>query len=164
MEDQPRWKQGAWAYCLIAAPEDGVRTDYSSEQEQEKEEHMTSSQGRRGPAPRLLAKTVAKNTLWGASSHRLFCDHSPLSQTFNGNWYTPKPCCSSTLGNKARERLSQVPGVSEAAEARVTVEATAEKQAGTWPGSEQKSADFYPNVLGEAGLAGGGRVQILLFY
>lgn len=63
MEDQPQWKQGAWAYCLIAAPEDGVRTDYSSEQEQEKEEHMASSQGRGGPAPRLPAKTVGKNTL-----------------------------------------------------------------------------------------------------
>lgn len=168
MEDQPGWKQGTLANSLTAGPEDGVRMDYSSEREQETEENMTRTQSRGGPAVQPLAKTSGKDTLRGASSRQLFCGHSPLSPDLQQKllYYTPEHGSSSTLGNKERERLSQVQECQGQRRLGLhgEMEAKAEKQAGAWPDSEQKSPDFYPNVLGAGGLAGAGRVQILLFH
>ena len=162
MEDQPWWKQGALANCLMVAPKDGVRMDYSSEREQEVKENMTRTQSRSDPAVWPQAKTHSEGLQ--VISYPAVILLYP--QTLNKSCYTPERGSSSTLGNKERERLPQVQECQGQWKLglRGDMEAMAEGQAGAWPDSEQKSPNSNPNVLGAGGLAGAGRVQILLFH
>lgn len=130
MEDPPWWNQGACTYCLIAAIEEKGGEELQFRPEQEEEENVTRGQGTRAQ-PHCRLWRPDKNLLWGSSVIALLC-----LQTFSENCYTPNLRGSKTLGNKARERLCQVPGVAGKG-SRVQglsgkVKATAEKQPCAW--------------------------------
>lgn len=105
MEDPPGWNQGAWAYCLMAAIEDRGGGGIAIQTRTGRRRECYKRPGEKSPATLQLVKPD-KSLLWGSSVIALLC-----LQTFRENCYTPNLCGSNTLGNKARERWCQVPGV-----------------------------------------------------